>query len=433
MSVSTVVFVLLDAFRWDYVDPVDTPFLHGLAEAGVYVQKLKSSNGFGQRSTVFCGTHPDRTGNYTMFTLDPAQSPFRFLARNVPLLGLAQRFIDTGWRGSGRVGAAIRRRFVDLPARRLASYVPSAFIPLDVLHLIGIGEDERPIHEPGSLPVESLFDVLHRREREYAYLMYPAVSCQDDRTFELVLHDLRRPRPLHLIQFSDADLFGHLAGPESMTRHRAAGELDRKLRALKRAFDAACEEVAWLIIGDHGMMQVCETVDVSAIVHGAATRRGWRHGKDYLLFLDSTLARLWALSSRAEKGLADLFDDPALGRTGVQVTDTLAAECRIPWRDRRHGDCIWWAHPGVLIHPDYFHPALQVVKGMHGYDSRHEKMQGFAIAWRNGIQPKVLVQRSLVDICPTLCELLGVPPPQLSEGESLVAISPAGPTVPGTH
>ncbi|HSB70227.1 MAG TPA: alkaline phosphatase family protein [Candidatus Methylomirabilis sp.] len=421
MTSSTTVFILLDAFRWDYVNPVDTPFLHAITESGVYARRLVSSSGFAQRTAIFCGTFPDRTGNFAMFTFDPTRSPFGFLAPYAPALAIVQRVADLGWRGGGRLRAALHRRCIEPRARKEAVYAPAAFIPLHVLHLIGIAEDEKPIHALGALPVESIFDLLHRRGSDYAYVMFPEVNCDDDHTLALVLQRLAERRSLYLVQFSDSDLLGHLQGPESAMRHKVAGEIDRKLRALKRAFEERFEDVTFFVIGDHGMMQVEETVDVAGLVHGRARQHGWRHGKDYLLFLDSTLARLWALDPRAEGRLADLLDNSLLDRTGARITESVATENRLPWGDRRYGDLIWWARPGVLIHPDYFHPRFQVVKGMHGYDSRHEKMHGFALLHGKRIRPASIAQARLVDICPTLCDVLGVPAPAQSEGKSLLA------------
>ena len=51
-----VLFILLDAFRHDYINPVDTPFLFAAAQRGVYAKKLKSTTGFTQRTAVLTGS-----------------------------------------------------------------------------------------------------------------------------------------------------------------------------------------------------------------------------------------------------------------------------------------------------------------------------------------------------------------------------------------
>jgi arylsulfatase A-like enzyme len=69
---------------------------------------------------------------------------------------------------------------------------------------------------------------------------------------------------------------------------------------------------------------------------------------------------------------------------------------------------------------------------MHGYDSRHEKMQGFAIAHGKRIRPAFVTDARLVDLCPTLCDAVGVPFPMQNEGKSLLAVSPTGRDEAGT-
>ena len=147
-----------------------------------------------------------RTGNFTMFTFDPAGSPFRFLTRYTSALAVLQRMLDSGFRGSGRLGNALRRRYIEPRARALAAHAPAAFIPFHILPLIGVSEDEKPIHMPGALPAESIFDVLSRIGVDYTYLMFPEVNCEDDRTFELTLERIGERRRLYLVQFSDSDL-----------------------------------------------------------------------------------------------------------------------------------------------------------------------------------------------------------------------------------
>jgi predicted AlkP superfamily pyrophosphatase or phosphodiesterase len=417
------VCIVLDAFRWDYLNPVDTPLLHELTGSGVYAERLVTTTGFTQRSALFSGTYPDRTGNFSMFTFDPDGSPFSFLSRSRPLLALAQRIVDSGVRGTGRLDRRLRAGIASRAASSEA-HPPTAFIPLHLLPMLGVSEDAVPIHAPRAFSVESLFDLVHRRGLGFTYLMYPAVNCADDAVLDLALSRAADGHRLYLLQFSESDAVCHVHGPESPMRRRVVGELDRKLRVLRTAFEAACGAVRWVILGDHGMMEVTERIDVARSVHGTARRLGWRHGREYVLFLDSTFARVWALTDRAQRRLGELLAHPELARTGGLVTAETASRYRIPWGDRRYGDLIWWARPGVLIAPDYFHAPSERVQGMHGYDAYHEKMQGFALVAGEGVEPCRLPEVRLVDICPTLCSLLGLPPPAGNEGESLCAAAP---------
>ena len=89
-----VLFILLDAFRHDYINPVDTPFLFAAAQKGVYAKKLKSTTGFTQRTAVLTGSMGTVSGMFTMYTFDRDGSPFRFLKKTAKGNGLER---STHW------------------------------------------------------------------------------------------------------------------------------------------------------------------------------------------------------------------------------------------------------------------------------------------------------------------------------------------------
>jgi predicted AlkP superfamily pyrophosphatase or phosphodiesterase len=413
--------VLLDAFRWDYLNPVDTPLLWQWSQESVYVRQLITTAGFSQRTAVFCGTHPDSSGNLTMFGYGPDRSPFGFARRWKLPLRLMQRAIDTRRRGTSRLDRLVRSWLVEQAAAVAETQIPTGNIPLHLLPELFLAEDERPIHEAGSLGVESVFDVLQASGCSYRYIMYPEVNCEDDRVLGLGTDALRKQFDCIFLQFSDADFEGHRHGPDSEMRRRTAGEIDRKLRVLAKESEAGGREIAWLIAGDHGMMEVSARFDVASEVHRTAGRMGWKHGRDYLLFLDSTIARLWGLTDGSKSRLHELINGPDFAAFGAIVDEDHARARRMPWSDRTYGDVLWQAQPGVLIAPDYFHRPSERVVGMHGYDSSHPSMRGFAVARAPGLQHRRYETARLVDVCPTLCELLGVDPPGSSEGASLIA------------
>ena len=413
----TTVLVILDAFRWDYLNPEDTPFLWRLASDGLHVRRIVSSTGFTQRAAMFTGAHPDVTDCYTMFCYDRGGSPYRFLRPLCePLRWLAagaERFapLDLVERG-------LRHRVLYRLGRVFASHAPPAFIPLHLLPLIGVSEDRVSIHGPGAFLVPSVFDHLRQKGGSYRFLMFPDLFGDDEAVLQATLNAVGEGRDLYLLQFSDSDALCHLHGSEGDVCRQVARELDRKVRVVCEAFEKAYAEPGFIIIGDHGMMDVDTTVDVAAAVHGRAAAGGLRHGRDYLLFLDSTLARLWFFNDRARALLEDVFAAPPLAGCGRLIDGETAGRYRIPPPGPRYGERIWWADPGVLIHPDYFHPRRQVVKGMHGYDTHHEKMMGFAVVAAPGYDRGFLESAALVDICPTICDLVGLPYPDANEGES---------------
>jgi hypothetical protein len=104
---------------------------------------------------------------------------------------------------------------------------------------------------------------------------------------------------------------------------------------------------------------------------------------------------------------------------GRALSEAERQERRIP-TERRWGDRMFAADPGVLFWPDYFHVVDSTIRGMHGYLDKRDETYGMAVlASSNGaIQQGSFEARSLVDVFPTLCDLLDVPTPPTAEGRS---------------
>jgi predicted AlkP superfamily pyrophosphatase or phosphodiesterase len=427
-----VLFILLDAFRHDYINPVDTPFLFEATQKGIYAKKLKSTTGFTQRTAIFTGSMGAASGMFTMYTFDSEGSPFGFLENgqkrdgvdqwarwatkvpSVPGLRRVQRlFLE--WQQQRE---RMYRQWIQNEAKKYASHASPAFIPLALLPHIGLSEDNRPIHLPRALQQETIFDVLAREEVEYKFLMFPAFNCEDEAVLQLFLSEARSSAAVILGQFSDSDLLIHHCGPSSGKRRSVAGEIDRRLREI-----AACygDDVTWVVIGDHGMTDVVLEVDVGGETANLERKGGARHGRDYLVFLDSTMARFRWLTDKGRIFISSLAETKLFQENGTFVDSELAARYSIPYGDRRYGDVIWWANLGTVIFPDYFHDRYTHNKGMHGYDSEHDDMKGFFLAFGPDISSKIVAEAHLCDVCASLCTAVGVSPPASNQGYSLLS------------
>lgn len=436
---TNLIFLLLDAFRGDYINAIDTPFLFKASKTGVFARKLKTISGFTQRTAICTGSRGDQTGMFTMFTFDCQNSPFRFLRGDQRLRHYSQSAhwwdslpnIKGMWRvkdacerlfknridAQRNQGVGEFRKWIAQEACKYANNAPLAHIPLWMLPEIGTSEDVRPIYEPGALPQETIFDVFCEEDIEYKYLMYPLVNCQDDAVQAAFLEAQDSSAKVLIGQFSDSDLLVHQYGPKSYERRKVTGEIDRKLRELNAHFGP---ETTWIIIGDHGMADVTEEINVPAALRELEMKHRVEMGRDYLLFLDSTLARFLWKNEAGKRFLEEVETLPALLEKGVFIDERLARESNIPIHDRRYGDLIWRANVGVLIFPDYFHDRRTHNKGMHGYDSNDDAMKGFFLAFGPGIEAKELGQVDLIDVCPSICKAAGVRAPKHNQGKCLI-------------
>lgn len=417
------VLVLLEAGRSDYVRPDTMPFLHGLANASLQ-GAFEAPPGFAQRTVLFSGRYPDTSGSFGHFAFDPEGSPFAWVGSLGPLRSL------------------VRPRRMLYPARwaiqRLtewrtgAHHADPAWVPPHFLPFFTLGEGTRPLEAPGALGAPSIFDLCRRHGLTYRYLTRGARG-DDEETHRLLVRALRAREAvdLYVVQLAAADPARPSPpqgrqGAAAARPERSLRDLDGRLAGIHAALAANHESWDLLVCGDHGQAPIERRVDVGK----AVARSGAKPAKDYVLLVNSTLAVAWYLTEKGrvaiEKALrsvpgAHLVDDAERRRRRIPV-------------GRRWGDRMLAAEPGVLFWPDHFHVTDSTVVGMHGYLDRSAESYGLALlASSNGhTGPRRLGLRPLVDVFPTLCELLRVPVPDGQEGVSLLlAPAPVAPPASG--
>jgi predicted AlkP superfamily pyrophosphatase or phosphodiesterase len=408
----TTFLLILDACRRDYITPP----------------------GFTQRTTMFTGTYPDTSNAFSAFGYDPDNSPFKWVGK------------------LGPVARAYQPRKVMYPMRvavkrisRWASgqyHTDPAWIPGPYLPAFSVVEDHKPIFEEGAMPLTGIFDLLREQGRTFKYLAHP-ISGNDDEIHRMVLDTFRRREDHAFVfaQFSNLDEGAHHKGPlvpegyipakaqtdeDRVFMAKEIREIDRKCREIHEALAAGYDTFHFLAIGDHGMAPVMEKVNVQRMVESLPLKAG----RDYTLFLNSTIANVWFHTEKAEREIRALFADKPYGRI---IEKEERQRRRIPL-DRRYGDLIFAADPGVLFWPDYFHVVEHDIKGMHGYLEKGIRWppttgQETWGAETTGVlcmdSPDAgphqdLGLRNLVDVFPTLCRLAGVETPAHNEGSSFL-------------
>ncbi len=405
-----VLFVLLDAFRWDYINPEDSPTIHKLTQKSVYVKKIVSSSGFTQRSAIFMGADSKTHGNYAMYIRDPKTSPFKLLWPFTPILRLIK---------PGTFVYRVVRKFINQLPKIFTEWAPPGRIPSEILHHISVVEDMTPIDQEGTLPLRTVFDEYREAGIEYKYYMAP-VSGHDEPTMHAALDEIRAGGQVFFVQFSDTDGLVHRDGVESETRHMAVKSVDERVRKLKEAMEERFESPWIVICGDHGMVDCTEYVDIWGMVEKEAKKHKLVHGRDYLMFFDSTIARFWFFKPQARE-ILEYFLKENLTEKGEWITEEYREARKIPYKPEWYGEMIWKSDVRVGIFPDYFHGADDRYIGMHGFDSTDDSQKGVAVFANEEIDRQIVIEEgSLESFCASLCDLNEIPTPETATEKTFI-------------
>ncbi|MGC8763015.1 MAG: alkaline phosphatase family protein [Acidobacteriota bacterium] len=240
----------------------------------------------------------------------------------------------------------------------------------------------------------------------------------DEENLRFVLDLLEKPpaqRPrLILCWTSGADDEGHEEGPDGEGVRRAMARCDRLLARLRKAVAArgARNPVVLLVASDHGMSAVERTLDLGALV----PKRGFYP----YIATSGPVANLYVKDeAQREEVWAALRRLPS----DFQVYDRAACPPELHYAGcPRAGDLVVLAPPHATFRAFSRSPVpLPPLKGNHGYPPSNPDVQGILYLEGPGIPAgKVLPQASAVDVAPTVCRILGLPPPPDAEGRSLV-------------
>ncbi|MEW5765508.1 MAG: alkaline phosphatase family protein [Acidobacteriota bacterium] len=371
----TVVLVTVDGVRWDYPDRFGLETFAAMRRSGLSAERLLPpfpSLTWVCHATLATGTYPDKHGIAANGFLDRA----------------------SGTRFSKEPEA---RWLLEPPVWALAegAGIKSAVLswPLSDGDWHGVAPSYRRGFQKGKggsdeATVEALLDLL---------------GMPPD----------RRPR-LILAWTSGADDEGHDEGPEGPAVRRAMVRADATLRRLREGIRALGPKtpVVLVVASDHGMSSVERAIDLAALVPKKA----------FLPYIATSgpMANLYTKDARQKEEVRRALEGlPA----GCRVFDRESCPPDLHYAGcARAGDLVVLAPPGATFWGYSPKPGVRAVpKGNHGYPASNPDVQGLLILEGPGVPAgKTLPRASAVDVAPTLCRLLGIPPPPRADGRSLI-------------
>jgi hypothetical protein len=380
--------VLLDAFRPDYF--ARTRFLRTLA-AGSATGQLRECFGFVPRAAYFAGLNAEQFGFTNMFCYDPQRSPFR-----------AAKSLPRGADPRAALNEAARKALPPFAAQ----YASSFEIPPEHAALFDVVEKRAPWDK--KVGYRSLFHVLEARGLPWHQTAWPDTNRLPDHSdagiVRAALAELKPEHRFAYVHLQELDSAGHLHGPNSAQLQRVLENTDRAVERLVTELRSRYDQVNLIVFGDHGMVNVTRTLDVWVPLNAT----GLTFGRDYVFFLDSTMARFWFLKKHArpvvEQCLATLTGGRVLTAEDLQ-------HYGIGGCDKRNGELYFLADPGVLIVPNFFQSNGDFTRGMHGYDPDcPDNLGGFLlnVAGQPELAGTTLGQVNPTSLYPTLLDLLGL-------------------------
>ncbi len=304
--------------------------------------RLRTEFGFSQAAltSIMTGLRPQDHGLWMMYAFASERHPFGFIGQ-VPGMSDTERL----W---------VRRAITWKLGRfeKVTAYYNLYDVPGDVLMHLDLPARKSLFSSRSVETADNLIDTA------LAFGLPVFVRDHNDpeeKAFKELNEELARGRGgFYLLYTAGLDAVMHSSGVGSS---ETAAKLEYYRHAIEEV-KAACPDALVTVMGDHGMCDVVDKVDMISDIE----RAGPVKGKHYIPFYDSTMARFRLLDPESGPEIARIL-------SGLDYGDLLGdeeiADLGVAFEDRRFGDLIFLMKPGSIILPSYM--GRNPVSAMHGY------------------------------------------------------------------
>jgi hypothetical protein len=130
-------------------------------------------------------------------------------------------------------------------------------------------------------------------------------------------------------------------------------------------------DVDMVVFSDHGMTKILERRDLLTVLEP------YELGKDYVTFIDSTLARFWFRDEHVKDKIIATLNSTIYGHV---LTEEEKEKYRLRFADNRYGEAIFVADLGIEFFPNFMDSVEPMIghqmKGMHGYAPEDSSTKG---------------------------------------------------------
>jgi predicted AlkP superfamily pyrophosphatase or phosphodiesterase len=393
--------MFLDGFRYDYLDAENAPFLYDKKRECTCLP-LQTLLGFSSsiKAALWTSTYPRTHGYWTYWGHVP------HIRKDPPqLYKIFEPIPSTNLRTFSRqVMRYVLNRMGSSATEWFMASVPDDIMPLFSRLSPEISSDDE-INGIGTL-----FGILREKGIECRY-----ITARDYSVPRLEFDS--QSNSFNVMFIPNFDWIGHRYGPFSDEIKFEVRKLDTLMEKTVERYSNV-KDFHILMFSDHGMAKVEGKVNVKEVID----RLPLRQPMDYLVFYDSTLARFWFFSKKAEKMIVNELESID---NGMVLTEMDKKRFGIDFEHNWYGDAYFLVKAGFEIFPNYFVSYVPrflehvlTRKGMHGYDPSEPSQYGIFFHLGNVIDGLSGFESfKLVDIAPFVLKLFGIKRPSYFESD----------------
>tara|TARA_Y100000034_G_scaffold19272_1_gene21684 strand:+ start:5548 stop:6720 length:1173 start_codon:yes stop_codon:yes gene_type:complete len=383
------IVLMLDAFRRDYITPQNTPFLYSLTKK-YGLGHLKQPFGFKNTVGFYTGMHPKELGLFTNYIYDKKIRKFPHSILLFPFPG------------------KLKFHIINFFNHLIGNDMSYPSIKIDYFKYFKLKQKKHFFQQDST---ETLFSIFKRNKINYLFYDFPFIIengrsklhytfKNNDKNRVKKFLKLLNKHSFYYIHLTDLDAIGHKFGPKSNEVKRTLQKTDNFVKKILSNFNLEKDNI--LIWSDHGMVSINKIFDLQSKLP--------EFGKDYVYFLESTIARFWFFNKEIKKQVLSILEKHK--DKGKILSKQDKKNLKIDFNNNLYGDEIFLLNSGTLLCPNFFNNVPD--KGMHGYDLSDKNETTFFT-----INRKFTKQAKMEDLFPTLLQLMSLKFQSKIDGKSL--------------
>lgn len=403
--IDKLMVLYFSAFDFRRINSKNTPYLYGLTENFPMI-KMNTIPDVDMKTTMWSGTYPHEHGMWQVKLKDELSFNTKKIQDYFPDL-LTTTFQCIAHRITGKFDLAgvadWRRRQFDI---RKAKYLWNG--------------SYKPLEFNG---IDSIFNIIGEDNCNFYFVT----------NFKKMIKSLNSSfinnKKLQIFDAHATDHFTHWNIQDEDKMAAAYKQIDERIEEMHK--ECQRRGITTMILSDHAQERVKETIDIVGKMKELGIQKN-----EISYFIEASKARFWFHTDSAREKMLEYLSG---NEKGTLLHFEELYKYGIEFDDDRYGEYYFVTNPGVVFYPnDFYHPLANlylgltkkqmrarlespVYRGYHGHLPHNDSEKGFVMLLDENYKAN-REEIEVIDVTPTVLNLLGYEKPESLKGESAYSI-----------